>query len=72
MLNKSLRVTLLTVVGVKDSFLLVAMGDEDGEGVSREKSSSLLGECSRWVELPGCVGVSKVSTPKLSRSCVVI
>ena len=31
---------------MKDS-LLVAMGDEVGEGVSLEKSSNLLGECSR-------------------------
>lgn len=45
--------------------LLVATGDEDGDGVSLEKSSSLFGERSKWVELPGSAGVSKVSTPKL-------
>lgn len=46
--------------------LLVATGDEVGEGVSLEKSRSLLGERNRWAELPGSAGVSKDSTPKLS------
>ncbi len=48
--------------------LLVATGDGEGEGVSREKSSNLFGERIRWAELPGSAGVSKVSTPKLSGS----
>ena len=47
---------------------MVATGDEEGEGVSREKSSSLFGERSRWAELPGSAGVSKVSTPKLRQN----
>ena len=44
---------------------MVATGDGEGEGVSREKSSNLFGERSRWAELPDFAGVSKVSTPKL-------
>lgn len=47
--------------------LLVAMGDEGGEGVILEKSSNLCGELRRWDELPGSAGVSNDSTPKLNR-----
>ena len=53
-------------MGVK-VILLVANGDELGEGVSLEKSSNLFGDCIKWAELPGSAWVSKVRTPKLNK-----
>ena len=45
---------------------LVATGDGEGDGVTLEKSSNLLGERNLWAELPGSAGVSKDNTPKLN------